>query len=467
MSVETATPKDYTGYSFWLETADDDLTPRPALDGSIDVDVAILGAGFSGLWTAYYLLRQEPSLRVALVEREIAGFGASGRNGGWCSAGFPVSAALLEQRFGREAARDLQRAMYDTVEEVGRVAAQEGIDAQYRKGGELLVARGRHHLAALEHEYATMERQGLSAHYQLLDAARTAARIRVSGAVASLFNPDCAVIHPGRLVRGLAQAVERRGGMIYEGTAVTNVVEGAKPALRTPRGDVRARTVVLAGEAYLARLPALRRQLLPVYSLIVLTEPLSAEQWACIGWDGHECVASPRYTVDYLSRTADGRLLFGGRGAPYHFGSRIVDAYDRHDRTHAILRAALVQWFPLLKGVRVTHAWGGALGMPRDWMPTMSYDPRRGVATARGYTGQGVATTNLSGRVLAQLITRGASPLLELPTVNHRSPHWEPEPLRWLGVRYVQRGLMRADAAAERSGRPPTGRTLPERLGRH
>jgi len=459
--------KEYKAYSFWLETSGDDLTPRPGLDGSIDVDVAILGAGFSGLWTAYYLLRHEPSLRVAVVEREIAGFGASGRNGGWCSAGFPLSAAMLEQRFGRAAARDLQCALYDTVDEVGRVVAREGIDAQYRKGGKLLVARGHHHLAALEHEYATLERQGLSSHYQLLDATHTAERIHVSGAVASLFNPDCAVIHPGRLVRGLARAVERRRGAIYEGTAVTDIVEGARPLLRTPRGDVRARTIVLAGEAYLTGLPALHRQLLPVYSLIILTEPLSAEQWADIGWDGHECVASPRYTVDYLSRTADGRILFGGRGAPYHFGSRIVDAYDRHEATHAILRDALVQWFPTLKGVRVTHAWGGALGMPRDWMPTMSYDARRGVATARGYTGQGVATTNLSGRVLAQLITHTASPLLELPTVNHVSRQWELEPLRWLGVRYVQRGLMRADAMAERSGRPPTGRTLPERLGRH
>ena len=459
--------KDYRGYSYWLETCGDDLTPRPSLDGSIDVDVAILGAGFTGLWTAYYLLQREPSLRIAIVEREIAGFGASGRNGGWCSPGFPVSATMLENRFGLDAARAVQLAMREAVDEVGRVVAEEGIDAQYRKGGKLLVARGRHQLPAVQGVYATAQRQGLDDDYQLLDAAETAAHVRIDGVVAGLYDPHCAVIHPGKLVRGLAHAVEQRGATIYERTAVSDFVAGSAPCLKTARGEVRARTLVLAGESYLSQLPALRRQLIPVYSLIVLTEPLSEAQWAEIGWQRNECVASTRFTVDYLSRTVDGRILFGGRGAPYHLNSQIADVYDRHEETHAMLREMVVRWFPMLKGVRCTHAWGGPLGMPRDWMPTMSFDPAMGVATARGYTGQGVSTTNLSGRVLADQITGTRSPLLELPMVGHRSRDWEPEPLRWLGVRFVQRGLQRADDRAERSDIAPTGRSLPERLGRH
>jgi glycine/D-amino acid oxidase-like deaminating enzyme len=230
---------------------------------------------------------------------------------------------------------------------------------------------------------------------------------------------------------------------------------------------VRARTIVLAGEAYLARLGKLRRQLLPIYSLIVLTEPLSEERWEGIGWEGRECVASNRYTVDYLSRTEDGRILFGGRGAPYHYGSRIQDEYDRHGPTHQTLRSTARDWFPALEGARFTHAWGGPLAVPRDWMPTMSYDPSRGVATARGYTGQGVATANLSGRTLADLILGRDTGITHLPTVNHQQRPWEPEPLRWLGARYVQRGLMKVDDDAERTGEPPTGKTLAERLGRH
>ncbi len=459
--------KDYRTYSFWLETADDDLTPRPALAGSTDVDIAILGAGLTGLWTAYYLLRRQPGLRVAVVEREIAGFGASGRNGGWCSAGFPTTLGMLETRFGREAARAVHLAMVETVSEVGRICAEEGIDAQYVKGGSLRIARGRHQLPTIERAYATYERLGLAEHFQLLDAAQTAERLHVTESLGALYTPHCATVHPARLVRGLARAVERRGGTIYEQTAVTGFAGGATPCLHTATGDVRARTIMLAGEAYLSGLPAMHRNLIPIYSLIVLTEPLSEAQWAAIGWQGHEGVSSNRYTVDYLSRTADGRILFGGRGAPYRYGSRIADRYDRHEPTHAILRAQTVEWFPMLAGIRFTHAWGGPLGVPRDWLPTMSYDPATGIAMACGYTGQGVATANLSGRVLADQITGAESPLVTLPMVGHRHRAWEWEPARWLGVRFVQRGYANLDARAERTGQAPTGGTLTERLGRH
>ena len=459
--------KDYRRYSFWLETCGDDLSPRPRLDGSIDVDVAVLGAGLTGLWTAYYLLRREPSLRVAVVEGEIAGFGASGRNGGWCSAGFPVSLSMLRQRYGAEAARAVHAAMVDAVDEVGRIATEEGIDAQYRKSGALRVARGEHQRPAIAAALATVQDLGLGEHYRFLDADELAERVRITKADGALFTPDCAVIHPGRLVRGLARAVERRGGTIYEQTPVTDFATGRSPRLVTPHGEVRARTIVLAGEAYLTRLRRLHRQLIPLYSLIVLTEPLPEAVWVAIGWRQREGISSMRYSVDYLSQTADGRILFGGRGAPYRLGSRIEDGLDRHEPTHALLRRLAVEWFPPLKDVRFTHAWGGPLGMPRDWTPTLAYDPTAGLATARGYTGQGVATANLAGRVLADLIAGAGSAPTRLPVVNHRSRSWEPEPLRWLGVRYVQRGFLRLDERAERTGMAPTGRSLVERLGRH
>ena len=374
---------------------------------------------------------------------------------------------MLEKRFGLQAARSVHEAMHEAVDEVGRVIATEGIDAQYLKGGKLLLARGIHQLPAVRSYYTTLQRQGVADQYQWLDGPQVAERIRVAGAVAGVYDTQCAVIHPGKLVRGLAHAVERLGGQLFEHTTVTDVVPGGAPRLKTSSGEVRANTLVLAGEAYLAQLPIVRRRLIPIYSLIVLTEPLSAAQWEEIGWQGHECVSSSRYTVDYLSRTADGRILFGGRGAPYHMGSRIADTYDRHAPTHAMLRQMLAQWFPRLQGIGFSHAWGGPLGMPRDWMPTMSYDRATGIATARGYTGQGVSTTNLSGRVLTDLILDVDSPLTTLPMVNHQQRSWEPEPLRWLGVRYVQRGMMAVDDKAERTGRPPTGRTLPELLGRH
>ena len=459
--------KNYRSYSFWLETAGEELVPRPPLRGPAEADVAILGAGFTGLWTAYYLLEREPSLRVVVLEAEIAGFGASGRNGAWCSSAFPVGPGELARRFGREAARELLLEMRNAVEEVGRVTEAEGIDAHYFRGGQLRVARGPSQLPAIEEAYEAFRTLGLEEGLRLLDAEETARRVRITGARGALYNPYCATIHPARLARGLARAVERLGGTIFERTPVTDYETGGNPRLVTDLGEVRARTIVLAGEAYLARLRKLRRQVLPIYSLIVLTEPLPEARWAEIGWEGRECVGSSRYTVDYLSRTADGRILFGGRGAPYHFGSRIKDAYDRHEPTHEMLRQKAREWFPALEGARFTHAWGGPLGVPRDWMPTMAYDPASGVATARGYTGQGVATANLSGRTLADLILGRHTAITGLPTVNHESRPWEPEPLRWLGARYVQRGLMRVDDRAERTGEPPTGKTLAERLGKH
>jgi glycine/D-amino acid oxidase-like deaminating enzyme len=459
--------KQYRTYSYWLDSCGDDLSPRSPLLGPTTADVAILGAGFTGLWTAYYLLRRAPSLRVVVLEREIAGFGASGRNGGWCTANFVLGPEALYQRYGPERAGAIQAAMIDTVDEVGRVAAAESIEADYRKGGELLLALGQQHVPKLEATKKAYERIGHAQYAELLDAPAVARRLRVTGAQAGLAMPACAVVHPGKLVRGLARAVERLGGIIHEQTPVTSYHLGSAPILRCESGFMRAKTVVLAGEAYLTQLRPLHRQAVPLYSLIVLTAPLSQEQWEAIGWQGNECVASARYTVDYLSRTADGRILFGGRGAPYHFGSRIDDSFDQHGPTHAMLRRMVSQWFPALEGVQFTHAWGGPLGVARDWTPTVSYDRARGVATARSYIGQGVATTNLAGRILADLITDQPSPESQLAFVGHRSPDWEVEPLRWLGVRYVQGGLQAVDRRAEQSGRPPSRRSMAERLAGH
>ncbi len=466
---ELAAGSVYAQYSFWLETCGDDLTPRPRLEGTIDVDVAILGAGFTGLWTAYYLLQREPSAKVVILEQKIAGFGASGRNGGWLYPGFPVSLGELASRYGVETARAIHYAMRATVDEVERVLREEGIDAHFHRGGVLRLARGIHQVPALEETARTLERLGITDYAEWLSAEAVRERIRVTNAVAGLYSSHGAVIHPGRLVRGLARAVERRGATIFEETPVIEFRGGIRPVFRTPYGDVRARVLVLAGEAYLSQLRQLHRALIPIYSLIVLTEPIPDELWKELGWSNRELLSSQRLTVDYLQRTADGRIMFGGRGAPYRFGSRIADAFDRHGPTHEMLRQMCYEWFPALRlhGIRFTHAWGGPLGVPRDWMPTMRYDPRTGIAMACGYTGQGVATANLAGRILADLITGRDSELTRFPMTQHRLRPWEPEPLRWLGVRFVQIGYERLDRIAESTGRPPSGKSLVERIAAH
>lgn len=459
--------KDYRAYSFWLETCGDDLKPRSALEGSIDVDVAILGAGYTGLWTAHSLLIHDPSLKIAILEKEIAGFGASGRNGAWCTPGFPTGVSTLAERYGRETALNVQQAMFDAVDEIGRVADSEGIDIDWVKGGSLRIARGQHQLPQIQNSYETYQRLGLGNDYQFLNKQETDERIAVTESLGSIYTPHTATIHPGKLVRGLARLVERMGATIYEQTEVTDFTTGAYPALHTARGHARARTIVLAGESYMSQLPKTRRAVMPAYSLITLTEPLSDAEWQQIGWEAHECVSSVAYMVNYLSRTRDGRILFGGRGAPYHFGSSIKDDYDQHGPTHRMLQENVRTWFPMLRDVKFTHTWGGPLGWSRDWMPTMRYDPVESVAMAGGYTGTGVATANLSGRLLADLILRRDTDLTRLPMASHTPRSWEPEPLRFLGVRFVQRGFQKLDEKAERTGVPPNGSSLVERLTRH
>lgn len=456
--------KNYGGYSFWLETCGDDLAPRPALDGSIDVDVAILGAGFTGLWTAYYLLTKQPSLKVAILEAEIAGFGASGRNGGWCFAGFPITPLALIEKYGYDAARLVSLEMYKAVDEVGRVTQEEGIDAHYAKGGELEIARADYDLPKLEKIYDEFRAIGLESHNELLDAAQTEERIKVRNAVGSFWNKEGAAIQPARLARGLAHAVERHGGTIYEQTKVTAFHGAPNPRFETARGTVTAKTIVLAGEAYLSELPQLKRQIIPLTSHMVATEPLSDEIWEQIGWKARDVLGGFGVNAGYINHTADNRIAFGAYRGNYPFNSKITDGINLSEPVFEHAREAALDWFPMLKGVRFTHSWGGVLGIPRDRMPAMSYDRASGIATGRGYTGEGVATANLSGRVLSDLITEADTPLITLPMTSHKSPDWEPEPFRWTGVTVVRHGRVRLMKKVEREGGYPKKKSLSQRL---
>jgi glycine/D-amino acid oxidase-like deaminating enzyme len=416
--------------------------------------VAVVGAGLTGLWTAYYLLREDPSLRVAVLEAETAGFGASGRNGGWCSALFPAGLAKLAALPGssREQALTLHRAMRATVDEVLETADAENIDAQAHKGGTITLARSPAQLRRARAEVEAARAWGRGADdVRLLDAEQADARLRATRVLGATFTPDCAVLHPSRLVRGLARAVERRGGRIYEHTRVREI--RPRQAL-TEHGVVGAGTVVRATEGYTVSLRGMRRDVAPVYSLVIATEPLSGPVWERIGLRERESFTDHRNLIVYGQRTADDRLVFGGRGAPYHFGSRIRPGYDRETRVFAMLRRTLVDMFPVLAAARFTHAWGGALGIPRDWVASVGLDRDTGIGWAGGYVGDGVATTNLAGRTMRDLVLERDTDLTRLPWVGHRSRLWEPEPLRWLGVNTGLRAMTFADTEERLTRRP-------------
>jgi glycine/D-amino acid oxidase-like deaminating enzyme len=461
-----AASSPYRALSFWHASlpADDDLAPRPPLPGDADTDVAIVGAGFTGLWTALYLRRLDPTLRITVLEADVTGFGASGRNGGWCSALLPMSLHAMAAAHGRDAAIAMQRAMFDTVDEVGRAAAAEGIDCHFAKGGYVSLATNPAHTSRLHDELDEARRFDLGEEdLRWLDRAEAATRLAATGVLGGLYTPHCAAIHPARLARGLAAACERHGVTIHEMTRVRAIAPGR---VATDHGTLRAEVVIRATEGFTRDLDGERRTLVPLYSLMIATEQLPDDVWEAIGLHQREVFNDARNLIIYGQRTADGRFAFGGRGAPYHYGSGIRPAFDRDERVHDSLHRTLRHLFPVIGDAAVTHRWGGPLGVARDWRCSVGFDRERGLGWAGGYVGDGVSTTNLAGRTLADLVTGERSELTGLAWVGHRSRRWEPEPLRWVGINAGLRLPSGADRAEARSGRPArfrswaTGRLL-------
>jgi len=385
-------------------------------------------------------------LRITLLEKEISGFGASGRNGGWCSALFPASTTALEKRHGRDAALAMRQAMVDTVDEVGAAAAAASIDCDFVRGGTIVFARSDTQWTSAQQTVETAREYGVDA-LELWGADQVNAR----DARGAVYDPACARVHPAALVRGLARVVEKHGAVIHEQTTVERWEAGL---VGTNRGVVRARHIISALEGYGATVAQTKRRILPLYSLMVATQPLDDAVWDAMGIAHGQTFSDGRHLVIYGQRTADNRIAFGGRGARYHWGSAIRSEYDRVERVFKHLVATLHDLFPQLPPLEIEHAWGGPLGVPRDWHASVSYDPATGLGSAGGYVGDGLSTTNLAGRTLADLITGRDTALTRLPWVGHRSPSWEPEPLRFIGANAGLVAMTAADAEESSTGRP-------------
>ncbi len=442
--------------SLWLDRIDEPLEAQNLLASAADVDVAIVGGGYTGLWTAWALKRRSPDIRVAVLEREFCGFGASGRNGGWVVGELAGGVAAYEGRSGRAEAMRLARAVFDTVDDIGAAAIEAGIDCDFAKGGAVYVARND----------AQAKRQGeLIAHeralgftedeIRALSAAEASELVGASDVRSGVFFAPCAAVDPAKLVRGLRRAVIDAGVDVYEGTTVTRI---EPTAVMTDAGTVRADVIVRATEGYTRDLPGERRTVVPLYSLMVATEPLPAEVFDEIGLHSRPTFADDRYAVIYGQRTADDRLAFGGRGVPYAFGSAITPTLEHDVATHELVHRTLVELFPQLADAAITHRWGGVLGAPRNWTQSVDLDPSTGLASAGGYVGEGVAPSHLAGRTMAELILArngddADDELTSLAWVNASGRKWEPEPLRWLGVVGTRRVMSTADQIEYDSGR--------------
>ena len=436
---------DYSRLSFWHDSLGA-IEPSAIPKKLEHYDVLILGAGFTGLWTGIYLLRQSPSIKIAVLEKEIAGFGASGRNGGWCSSLFPWSPSQIERQYGFEAAVAIRKAMVETVAEVGSMAEKLGIDCDFQKSGTYTLIRSDAQAKRAEAELRQAEKFGVD-QLKLLDNSLSPLASKTQGAV---FDPGCASIHPAKLVRGLAQAFTNLGGHLFEQTEVHAYGSGFA---KTARGEFFGEFVVEALEGYRSNLASHRRDSIPIYSLMIATEPIAPKVLDDMRLPAGVTFADFRQLIVYGQRTKDNRIAFGGRGAPYHFGSKVKDSYERVPKIHSRIENYLFDMFPQLASSAITHRWGGALSVKRDWMASVGLDPVTKIGHAGGYVGDGVGTSNLFGRTMADLILRRESDLANLCFVGHQSRKWEPEPLRYLGARAGVLGASIADQIEGVTGR--------------
>jgi glycine/D-amino acid oxidase-like deaminating enzyme len=443
--------------SHWFDSLP---VPRPGLPGDREADICIVGAGYTGLWTAYYLKQADPSLRIAILEARFAGFGASGRNGGWLSGLPPGHRGLLAKQHGRDSVITWQRMLNDAVDEVIAVAARENIDADIVKGGNLEVARNPAQAERLRAEVEEDRRWGVE-DVELLTADEAAARVRVDSLVLGSFNPHCARVQPAKLARGLADLVERLGVKIYEQTPVTEITPGRA---ETPRGVLRAPVILRATEGFTARMRGLRRRWLPMNSAMIATAVLPQQVWDSIGWSGCETVGDLAHGFFYAQRTADDRIALGGRAVPYRYGSRIDRDGAVGEGTIDYLTGVLNTVLPQTRGVPIAHGWCGVLAVPRDWSAGVQFDPTTGLGEAGGYVGHGVTATNLAARTLRDLVLKQSTDLTALPWVGHHSRTWEPEPLRWIGVRGLYTAYKLADRHEERRRRTSPIAVLADRI---
>ena len=425
--------------SHWFAQLYPDAWPpvRPSLAGIVEADVCIVGAGYSGLWTAYELRRADPSLSVVVVEAEVAGYGASGRNGGAVIALVQGTREQWAKRAGgRPGAIALEREIIRTVDEVGEAVSREAIECSFSKNGVLEVARTELELAHFRRMVQRDREWGFGPEdYEMLDAGETTRRVAVAGALGARFSPHCASIHPGALVRGLAEAVERAGAVIYEDSPVRQIKPGLAVA---DAGTVRARFVIRATEGYTESLESHQRRIVPVHTSMLVTEPIPDEIWSQIGWAGREALLA-EHPFLHLQHTADRRITIGGddNRVPYLYGSRPSPLGAAPKRVAGMYHAELVKLFPGLRKVAIERSWQGVFGAPRSWMPGVHLDRATGLGWVGGYVGEGVAPANLAGRTMRDLVLGLDTELTRLPLVAAPPRCWEPEPLRYVGAAVI------------------------------
>ncbi|MBH1973588.1 MAG: FAD-dependent oxidoreductase [Rhodobacteraceae bacterium] len=446
-------PNHIGDVSFWYADIGLPETRRPALTADTTADVAIIGAGFTGLWTAYYLKKANPALNVLVIEKEFAGFGASGRNGGWCMGTFAWNHEAYAKATSRAEVLDMVKELETTVPEIARICAEEGIDADIVPSEELMVATNPAQLVRMKEEIAHHQHWGDGHRVRELSPQEVAQRISIPGVLGAMVVSGMTRVQPAKLVRGLAEACDRLGVRIAESTEVLSYDTGE---IITPKSVVKAPIILRCTEGFTATIAGHKREWLPLNSAQIATVPLPPEAWEKIGWDGRELIGDMKNAYCYCQRTREGRITVGARGVPYKYASQMDKNGEPDAETIRRLTEILHTHFPEAAKYPIDHAWCGVIGVPRDWCATVGLDKKTGLGWAGGYVGVGVSTSNLAGRTLADLALGRDSKITKLPWVNRRVRQWEPEPFRWFGVHLMYKLLNIADKRETRLGGPPS-----------
>ena len=428
---------------FWSDRVDAPA-PNPALDRDVKADLTVIGGGLTGLWAAIQALEESPGMKVALVESERCGFGASSRNGGFCDSSLThgVNNGLLHWPGDIQALVRLGRQNLDEIE---ASIQRYGIRAGFERSGEVEVATVPWHLQELEDSLEA--HQGVGDDVELLDADQMRARVQSPTYLGGLMRyHDAALVDPARLCWGLRAAAEGLGAAVYEQTAVTAVSSDRSGlSVSTSGGTIRSDRVLMATNAYPGPVRRPRRYVIPVYEQVLMTEPLSTQQLNSIGWEGREGIGDASNQIHYYRLSEDNRILWGGFDAIYHFNSGVHPRHDQSDYVHGGLASTFFETFPQLEDLKFTHRWGGPIGTTSRFSAAWGTSHGDRLAWVAGYTGLGVGASRFGARVALDLVLGQKSERTELEMVRKKPLPFPPEPLRWAGVTLTKRAMHRAD----------------------
>ena len=416
------------------------ITYRKSISKNDSFDVAIIGAGFSGLWSAFHLKQFQPNLKIAIFEKEYVGFGASGRNGGWASAEYPTSSNRLIKENGLESYKNLRAAITKSIDEIGQIAKSNDWQIDYAKGGSLLFARGNAQLSRISKE--------IDEEHQLLNKSQTTELLNIPSALGSVFTPHCAALNPFKLVRALADHLEKLGVMIYEQSSVSEIRD---KQVEVNGFNVNCTFSIRATEAFTPRKWMGNRQI-PIYSLMVATEPLSNEVIKEIRNTQRATFQEACHLITYAQITGDNRLALGGRGVRYKLFSRLSERSEIDNRMHSALERRAKSWFPQIANTKFEYRWGGAVALTRRWQAYLNFDHTTGRAEIGGYVGDGVTLSYLVAKTLAEKMSNVKT--ANLPFIDQRIGRWEPEPIRYLAVNAGFKATVMADYEEKITKRP-------------